>query len=234
MAEDQEDDVEGSSTRKAERPCVVCGEPFLPARQRRTCSRSCRKKDYRQRNLRSCRERERRRTGAVPRIVYAGLPVLRTCEECGDFFQQRPHRGKRPNGKMYEQNRFCDRACFRSHVSADSEKVSRRAARWRRMKANGERDRITLPELHRRDEGVCYLCGLLVSADLPCLHPHAGSADHVVAVVNGGTDTWDNVRLAHRRCNSIKGTSGLTVVSLERVLDPNPFAEHLDDYTLAP
>lgn len=226
---------------KVDRICVVCGDKFLGIKARKTCSDACRCKGYRRRNLHTCRERQRQRTGAVPYVICVGLPVLRVCERCGTLFQQRKQRGKRPDGRPIEQNRFCCRECFRLHRSACADLDHRvtggadaQAVRRRRIKANGEQDQISLPELHRRDGGVCYLCGLLVSLDLPHLHPHSGTIEHVVPVVNGGTDTWDNVRLAHRRCNNIKGTSALTVVCLDRVLDTNPFAEHLDHYALAP
>lgn len=33
------------------------------------------------------------------------------------------------------------------------------------------------------------------------------SVDHVQPIAHGGTDTWDNVRLAHRRCNYLKSDS---------------------------
>lgn len=31
------------------------------------------------------------------------------------------------------------------------------------------------------------------------------SVDHVIPLSKGGTHTWDNVKLAHKRCNSKKG-----------------------------
>lgn len=33
------------------------------------------------------------------------------------------------------------------------------------------------------------------------------SIDHVIPISKGGTHTWDNVRLAHHHCNSIKKDS---------------------------
>jgi 5-methylcytosine-specific restriction enzyme A len=50
-------------------------------------------------------------------------------------------------------------------------------------------------EIIRRDEGICYLCGL----------PGADTADHVVAKARGGSDDPSNLRAAHRACNSAKG-----------------------------
>lgn len=63
---------------------------------------------------------------------------------------------------------------------------------------------ITLEALYRRDSGVCYLCGkpcdwsdkegFVVGANYP-------SIDHIVPVSRGGLHAWNNVRLAHFRCN---------------------------------
>ena len=101
-----------------------------------------------------------------------------------------------------------------------SEKCSRRARRLkegratdkrlRRMKS-GEMDDITLDDLIVRDSNICWICGK------PCdqtdfdyngntfiigrMYP---TVDHVVPLAKGGTHTWDNVRLAHMICNSLK------------------------------
>lgn len=76
-----------------------------------------------------------------------------------------------------------------------------------------ERDKdITLGKLFERDKGVCYLCGnkcdwndgawingaFIVGRNYPTI-------DHVVALANGGSHTWENIRLAHLSCNSKKG-----------------------------
>lgn len=72
---------------------------------------------------------------------------------------------------------------------------------------------IRLDKLARRDHDVCALCGGLVDwtdywirkdgtfiagQDYP-------SIDHIVPLSHKGTEAWDNVQLAHRRCNSLKG-----------------------------
>ena len=71
---------------------------------------------------------------------------------------------------------------------------------------------ITLESLYRKDNGICYLCGcgcdwndykikngfFIAGNDYP-------SVDHVIPISKGGDHSWDNVRLAHRRCNTIKG-----------------------------
>lgn len=70
---------------------------------------------------------------------------------------------------------------------------------------------ITIQALYKRDNGICYLCGGLCDWNdkenrengIVCgnLYP---SIDHVVPLAHGGRHEWDNVRLAHRICNSKK------------------------------
>lgn len=83
--------------------------------------------------------------------------------------------------------------------------------RIKRMKALTKDKDITLESLFRRDNGVCYLCG--VECDWSDIEETergkiAGdwypSIDHVRPIAKGGLHSWDNVRLAHRICNYLK------------------------------
>lgn len=81
----------------------------------------------------------------------------------------------------------------------------------KRHKIYSKGDKITLSELYKRDKGICYLCGKICDySDYVCngksiicgnMYP---SIDHVKPLSLGGLHTWENVRLAHRICNSIK------------------------------
>lgn len=55
-----------------------------------------------------------------------------------------------------------------------------------------------------RDQPACHICGMAIDYSLPHLDPKAFVVDHVKALVNGGTDTLDNKKAAHRDCNSKK------------------------------
>lgn len=84
--------------------------------------------------------------------------------------------------------------------------------RYKRAKANGRFDwDITLDKLINRDGAICYLCG--VETDKNDYRYEEGtfiagnkypSIEHVIPISKGGTHSWDNVRIAHRICNSIK------------------------------
>ncbi len=63
-----------------------------------------------------------------------------------------------------------------------------------------------LLEVAERDGWVCWLCGGKVAADDGRAGPWAPSVDHVVPKARGGGNAAANLRLAHRRCNSRRGS----------------------------
>ena len=66
--------------------------------------------------------------------------------------------------------------------------------------------RLTPRELAERDGPACWLCGDTVDDGAHAGSPWAGSVDHVVPRARGGGDEPGNLRLAHRRCNSARGS----------------------------
>ena len=70
---------------------------------------------------------------------------------------------------------------------------------------------ITLPKLYQKENGICYLCGGLCNWNdkevrentIICGNQYP-SIDHVIPLAKGGLHSWDNIRLAHRICNSLK------------------------------
>lgn len=70
---------------------------------------------------------------------------------------------------------------------------------------------ITLATLYKRDKGICYICNGLCnwndmknSKGYKTVGKTYPTIDHVIPLARGGTHSWDNVRLAHKYCNSIK------------------------------
>lgn len=66
---------------------------------------------------------------------------------------------------------------------------------------------ITLKDLIARFDGVCQLCGLPIDeSDMKDGHCQGNypSLDHIKPLSKGGTHTWDNVQLAHVKCNAGK------------------------------
>lgn len=72
---------------------------------------------------------------------------------------------------------------------------------------------ITLERLYEVDNGICYLCGTECNYDDITITDEgyyiAGktypSVDHVKPLSKGGKHAWNNVKLAHHRCNTLKG-----------------------------
>lgn len=58
---------------------------------------------------------------------------------------------------------------------------------------------IRLIDIASRDRDRCWLCNQRVAQAERTL-------DHVIPIARGGRHILSNVRLAHRRCNSAKGT----------------------------
>lgn len=100
--------------------------------------------------------------------------------------------------------RFCSDDCRR--------KFSNRRKDTRINRATKKDSTITLRKLYIRDNGVCWICGgrcsfndisvderrnYIVGATYP-------SIDHVYPLSKGGCHTWENVKLAHHRCNTLK------------------------------
>ena len=69
----------------------------------------------------------------------------------------------------------------------------------------------SLKKLYKRDKGICWICGFecdykdfIYRNNTFIAGNYYPSIDHVIPLNKGGTDNWDNLRLAHRICNSLK------------------------------
>lgn len=81
-----------------------------------------------------------------------------------------------------------------------------------RKRINHHHSYKSLKKLYERDKGVCHICNgicnwndkridkgtIIVGNTYP-------SIDHIIPLAKGGTDEWNNLGLAHVRCNTIKG-----------------------------
>lgn len=83
-------------------------------------------------------------------------------------------------------------------------KAKRRALKRGATRSDND---IDLNTLDLRDGGICHICKGIVDWEASPLSNRYGSIDHVIPLAKGGTHTWDNVKLAHRLCNSRKGAS---------------------------
>lgn len=126
--------------------------------------------------------------------------LTRECEECGEVFYN-PH----------PLNKTCSPRC--------SKRRSNRMMKLYESKRINERNLvdkdISLKRLYKRDKGVCYLCNSMCdSKDISItdegyyiVRPTYPSIDHVEPLSKGGKHAWNNVKLAHHYCNTLKGDS---------------------------
>lgn len=73
---------------------------------------------------------------------------------------------------------------------------------------------ITVEGLFRRDHGVCAICGKRCDYEDYTMRDGAfiagdwyPSVDHIKPLSLGGSHSWDNIQLAHRRCNTLKSNN---------------------------
>lgn len=104
-------------------------------------------------------------------------------------------------------NKYCSKECLNKyHNTVHAE------TRKRYKVINGQIDyTITLDKLIKRDNNICYICNkecnlndYTYQGNYKIAGNYYPSIDHVIPIAKGGTHTWNNVRLAHRICNSIK------------------------------
>lgn len=119
------------------------------------------------------------------------------CPVCGKEFAQR-----------VKTQKYCSDRCDRKA----NKKTSEQLRRIRKKSQIVDKD-ITLESLYRRDSGVCHICGLkcnledyIIRDGRKIVGEWYPSIDHVKPLCQGGLHAWNNVKIAHRKCNSWKST----------------------------
>ena len=118
------------------------------------------------------------------------------CIECGGIFK----------GTSLHQ-KLCSAECSRVRRNKQQ-----RLCKDKRSNDDNNIDKdISLETLYKRDRGICYICGGKCDfKDHTQINgyftagPNYPSIDHIIPVARGGMHAWDNVKLAHRHCNSMK------------------------------
>lgn len=118
------------------------------------------------------------------------------CVECGKVFST-----------LLPKQVCCSTECskrYYNHIS--TRRKDHRIAKDKRI----DKD-ITVKKLYERDNGICWICGSKCDISDYCVRDSVvicgdnyPSIDHIVPVCDGGEDAWDNVRLAHRKCNVMR------------------------------
>lgn len=123
-----------------------------------------------------------------------------------------------------------------SQLTEEEQKAERHRAikrrqnrrRARRIRENGRRDSYTLEQIGERDGWRCVICHTSVSQAFRRPHPCSPSVHHLVEIAAGGTDTWENIAIAHQFCNSDSHTWGQKspAVARERLADRVLYGKH--------
>lgn len=168
--------------------CVICGKSFERSRPLANshASTTCSPE---------CRRERFDQVAAMGRAA-AGREIERPCPDCGT-----PILGR------YPTKRCPACAAVRIQRSNRVKNVRRRGAR-----VTGRT--LTLPELAERDRWTCHLCRKRVDSSLKSPHPRSATFDHLIPIAEDGTDAPENLRLAHRECNTRRGTGGVVQLLL--------------------
>ena len=128
------------------------------------------------------------------RYFYAILESKKPkkCCFCGNTFYS-----------QYSNQKYCSKQCR-------SGKKKKFASIRKRCKKYGVYydPKVTPEKVFERDGYRCMICGLACNKEddtwTEWLGPYRPTVDHIIALANGGTHTWDNVQCAHAICNSYK------------------------------
>lgn len=179
--------------------CTVCGGEFertyhnLTTKGYVTCPHCISERRQSEKQSRIYEKSVASQRKRAERFSRTQLIGMRVCTECGSLFVPRDINNVR-----------CSSECTRRAVN--------RNADARLNKSNVVDKDITLTKLYKRDEGVCYLCGIkcdwsdYVTRDngVVVAGNNYPSIEHVMPLSKGGTHSWNNVRLACRGCNTKK------------------------------
>jgi hypothetical protein len=145
---------------------------------------------------RTKKEEEKRKIKEEKKIELIKRRTIK-CLECGtSFFSTR-------------NKKNCSAACAKKRNNRFGE------INKSKIFKNGRVDRdISLNRLARKHKNICAICGTKVNfkdftlrGDIFIAGESYPSIDHIKPKSKGGTHTWENVQLAHMRCNNIKRDS---------------------------
>jgi 5-methylcytosine-specific restriction endonuclease McrA len=102
-------------------------------------------------------------------------------------------------------NRVRHLAGKRASRARHAEQYRQTVRRHRVLAAGVLRVPYTEAEVYERHGWVCYICGGPIDASITDRSAANPSFDHVIPISRGGADVLDNVRPAHKGCNSHKG-----------------------------
>ncbi|WP_058625782.1 helix-turn-helix domain-containing protein [Staphylococcus xylosus] len=194
--------------------CESCGEEFEKhlntSVEQKYCSENCKHRALRKRNPKPPKIENCRYCNNSFISKYASQYCS---DECRKLEAQRIKNSKRKIRIV--KCRDCSNRFVKTNAKILCGKCTKdfNNIRMTRARQNGQFDAdIDIYKLIERDGKQCYLCGDAVSFDCHYNSPKYPTIEHVLAIANGGTHSWENVKVACRDCNTRKGTKTLKEV----------------------
>lgn len=215
------------------RNCEICGNEFRRLQRQndsaRTCSRECgfvlyaREKAANARATQADNERASKLAGSLKPCRNCGIYIagirLTCSDECQrlDAIAQRTGRefscldcGATVAPVQRRKNLCLPKRCTRCESAR--RRAQRRLAKMRLtestdlLKRLGRTSEVAtrLAAIVRAENGICPLCGLLLSEDCDPNHDRHLEFDHKLPRSKGGRDDYSNLRAICRRCNGLK------------------------------
>lgn len=183
---------EKSPKKPLSKECAYCGTQFFTHySQQKYCCEDCRYKA----SLKMKREQ----------WAEAYVPQNLICKECGSSYITECGNTR---------SAFCCQSCADKYERRHEHRTHRHRQYMREVKK--ERDlqlrkafieNVSYETLYERDGGICQICGLPVIKETCADDNWSGTIDHIIPISAGGEHSYENCQLAHRVCNSLKGTN---------------------------
>lgn len=173
--------------------CKDCGiitkrnaQHIRPSRNRHIECRNCgyilQKAKVDEKRIKSKQHRKEQKEAKFWSETSFEQTTFRHCKRCGNLF--------------FGSRKYCSITCFNSNKNMMRDKY---------------RHLFPLIEVYDKANGACHICGGICDwndyEDVNGIRIYGNmypSRDHVVPKSKGGENSWDNIKLAHRICNSIK------------------------------
>ncbi len=122
-----------------------------------------------------------------------------------EFAKSNRERQKERNREYYEKNRekvLAANKLWAENNKERSKEITTNGRHRRRARIKGVKsETVSSLKVFERDSWKCGICGKRVNKRLKYPDPLSPSLDHIIPLSKNGTHTYDNVQLAHLRCN---------------------------------
>lgn len=202
--------------------CINCGKNIIHVNKRgpysKYCSTECRREYDKQTKRQRAENKEYKNTCEYCNSKFNSRN--KSTKYCSEECKKKGYYSEEKECKYcgyvfkttFENRVYCSENCKKKMINLRNNQIGTKR-RDEKIKLNGRIDKdITLIKIYNKNNGICAICGdicdyddykkteegyFIAGEDYP-------SIDHIIPVSKGGTHTWNNVQLAHRRCNTLK------------------------------